>query len=479
MADEQDSGLELLIDQPSVTREGGEPAEAQPSPDFDASLIEALLSSMLGTEDKRLRVQEELARGGVGAIHVAFDTVLQRPLAKKTLLQAARAQPVLVRSFLREASLTAQLDHPNIVPVHDLGVDEEGQLYFTMKLVQGRTLAELLDEHHAAGQGQGGQKDDPRARHESLVALIEIVARVCDALAFAHSKGVLHCDLKAQNVMVGRFGQVYLMDWGFAQVMRPRPGQDRSSWVRDPLPFIAGRGTDGFAFGTPAYMSPEQALALRDQMDERSDVFLLGSLLYHVIAGRPPFQGANMTESVRLAQQYRFTPLQPSGDGQRPGRLLRIVATAMARRPEDRYQRVEDLQAELQRFLHGGPELAVTPVAAGTRIFGEDAAADAIYLIVSGYFEVSRGGRRVQVLGPGDAFGEGALLAGTRRQGAVVAVTDGELVRLSGEQVEEELSGMKPWLGSLLRALAQRSRDPEDKPGGFRLWPFGSFRRGR
>lgn len=436
----------------------------------DGELVEALVAAMLETDGPRLRIEGTVACGGVGAIHSAFDRVLQRRLAKKTLLSAARDNPALVRAFLREASITAQLDHPNIVPVHDFGVDEQGSLYFTMKLVEGTTLAERISAYHAAAGDR-----------ERLLALVEVVARACEALAYAHEHGVLHCDLKAENVMVGRFGQVYLMDWGFAQVMPRRPGQDGARRVRDPLP-LPGLDPEGFAFGTPGYMSPEQAHGRLDAMDERSDVFSIGALLYHVLAGHPPYHGETKLWRVLQAQQRRFAPLVASArpDRPRPLELIRVVQRAMARDPGERYASVEDLAADLRRFLHGGAS-PVVRVAAGTTIIAEGQAADSMFMIQSGRCEtfVADGDRRVRLgeLAEGDFFGEGALLAAERRLVGVAALTDVVLLEVPAATLSQELGALRPWVRSLLRELVRRTRSMQQREIGrasgrrrWRLW---------
>jgi len=359
------------------------------------------------------------------------------------------------------------------VPVHDFGVDADGQLYFTMKLVRGRTLDERIADHHAPGKtAEDG--------HERLLALVEILARVGDALAFAHSRGVLHCDLKAANIMVGRFRQVYLMDWGFAQVLQPRPGQADERRVRDPLPPLPEQLTEGFAFGTPSTMSPEQAFARLDAMDERSDVFSLGAMLYHVLAGRPPYSVGTVLERLRCAQDGQFERLTPSDEtaAPRPAELIRIAERAMAGSPGQRYQGVEEMAGELEQFLRGGAPPCV-PVAAGATIVAEGEAADAVYLIQSGECEafVTRGGRRVRLekLQEGDFFGEGALLPRARRLVGVVALTDVTLLRVSGTILAHELGAQRPWVRVLLKGLARRARSHREHevratPGARRWW---------
>ncbi len=432
-----------------------------------SALVAELLAVMLETSGARLQVERSVACGGVGSIHAVFDGVLRRPLAKKTLLSVAQANPVLVRAFLREACITAQLDHPNIVPVHDFGIDADSQVYFTMRLVQGPTLAERITELHVRGASSTDSQ-------EGMLGLVEIIVRVCDALAFAHSRGVIHCDLKAENVMVGRFGQVYLMDWGFAQLVPLRPGQEADRRVQDPLPALPGHLTAGIAFGTPGYMSPEQAYARLDEMDERSDIFSIGALLYHVLAGHPPYHDDTKLWRLLKAQDCKFMPLVAAVDAAppRPAELIRIIDRAMARDPADRYPGVEDLASDLRRFLHGGDPASVR-VAAGTTIIAEGESADAAFFIQSGRCEVfvTKGGSRTRIeeLVAGDCFGEGALLASARRLVGVATLTDTVILKIPAELLKHEMTMVRPWVRSLLKGLAGRVRSlREHQIGGVR-----------
>ncbi len=436
----------------------------------DAELIEALTRALHVPHTERLLARGEIARGGMGQVDVAFDQVLQRPLAVKTLLESAREQPILVRAFIREAQITGQLDHPNIVPVHDLAFSPEGRLYFSMKLVEGDTLSTLLDSY-----AQEHQHID--FVYDQLLTLLEIVVKVCDALSFAHTHGVIHCDIKAQNIMVGDFGQVYLMDWGFAQLLRPRPaGPDEDPVpqhdvrrVEDPLPRLPESATSGFVFGTPGYMSPEQARGETDLLDERSDIFSMGALLYQILAGDVPYRAKSAGETVLLAQKGNFPPLKEQSVGGyslRPRELVRIVYRAMSQKPEDRYPSIEAMKADLVQFLRGGSNFPARRFAAGDPILSEGETGDEAYIITSGECEVYKtiAGKRVQlqVLSAGAVFGEMSLLSSSQRSASVVALTPVTVVVVSREVVDREMNSMKPWMGMFIRTLASRFRELQE-----------------
>jgi tetratricopeptide (TPR) repeat protein/tRNA A-37 threonylcarbamoyl transferase component Bud32 len=245
----------------------------------------------------RLQLFGEIARGGMGAVLKGRDADLGRDLAVKILLESHRDKPEMIRRFIEEAQIAGQLQHPGIVPVYELGAFRDRRPYFAMKLVKGRTLAEILASRRSPGEG--------------LTRLLSIFESVCQTMAYAHARGVIHRDLKPSNVMVGSFGEVQVMDWGLAKVL-PRGGtvEDASAGLtKDQATVIAtarsGSDSDlsraGSVMGTPSYMAPEQARGEIEDVDERADVFALGSILCEVLSGQPAFTGRNSGEIQRKA----------------------------------------------------------------------------------------------------------------------------------------------------------------------------------
>ncbi|MBL8737005.1 MAG: SUMF1/EgtB/PvdO family nonheme iron enzyme [Planctomycetes bacterium] len=313
---------------------------------------------------ERYAIEGEVDRGGMGAILKILDRQLNRRLAMKVLLDREAPRDELERQlasqllgrFLEEAQVTSQLDHPGVVPVHELGLDQHGKVYFTMRLVKGRTAREVFAESH------GGSTDWP------LTRALEIVLRVCDTMSYAHDKGVLHRDLKPDNVMVGKFGEVYVMDWGLAKVLgqddqrdlriRPEPadadGRVDSARRRDADSDDGSSVVtmDGQKLGTPSYMPPEQGR--NEALDERADVYAIGAMLYHLLTGRAPYSTPGVKKpAYRILEDVAEGPPKAIEELQKgvPAELVAIVGKAMARERDGRYPTTAALAADLRAFL--------------------------------------------------------------------------------------------------------------------------------
>ena len=392
-----------------------------------------------------LRVYHELGRGGMGRVHPATDRNLLRRVALKWLDKELAREPMYRDGFIAEAQITGQLEHPNIVPVHELAVSSKGIPYFTMKLVHGVGLDEWLR--------------DPSRRpgtRERLQDGLDIFLKVCDAVAYAHHRGVIHRDLKPENIMVGSFGRVYVIDWGLARLTKTRAASGAYSQMEAPG-----------EVGAPAYMSPEQARGNPADMDERSDVFGLGAVLYEIVCGELPYGYSHNPDAI----------LQKARHGQVisidrvvvrhgiPKRLREIVNKAIAPLPANRYQRVVDLQKDVREFLRGGLYLPHKTFAPGSLIIREGDRGDSAYLIVSGQCRAFRtvgaaqGGASEQetlaTMGAGDVFGEMALILNEPRAASVEAVDQVTVLVLDKKTMAEGL-GIDGWMGSLVHALAQR-----------------------
>ncbi len=400
----------------------------------------------------RLQPRGEIARGGMGVVHRVFDTRMERSTALKVIDPQYAAHPEMTARFFDEARITGQLDHPNIVPVHDVIVDEHGQpTAMMMKLVDGETLTVRIARIQRA----------PR-RERELTQFLEIFLKICDAVAFAHSRGVIHRDLKPDNIMLGAFGQVYVMDWGCAHVI-PKP---RRLGEPEGRPRRTLSDAPGMVIGTPGYMAPEQAWGKTAEIDERTDVFGLGAILYQILTGTSPHPGDSTSATIGHARVTEPRPPQELTDIKLPPGLCRIAMRAIATEKRERFPSVEYLRAEVEAFLRGGSYFDSHTFTAGTVIVKEGDVADIAYVITAGTCEVFRKerGRRVMLrtLNPGDVFGEGAMFASGTRNASVAAVDDVTVIVVSRESLHEELA-LDSWMGSFVRALAVRYRDLESR----------------
>jgi CRP-like cAMP-binding protein len=402
-----------------------------------------------------LLVARELARGGMGHVHPAIDRNLLRHVALKRLDKDYAGTRFYRDAFIAEAQITGQLEHPNIVPAHELAIDPNGIPYFTMKLVQGDSFDTWL-------------KKRPPGSVDRIAGGIEVLLKVCDALAYAHHRGVVHRDLKPANIMVGDFGQVYLMDWGLAKLLHSQPASGSTALMNAPG-----------AVGTPDYMAPEQARGNPDDVDERSDVFGVGALLFEVLCGHGPYGPLNATTADLLerAAAGQVLPIDAACERIGIARRIRAVAErATMADPAARYASVTEMQDAMRAFLHGGLHLPRKTFKPGEIIVREGDQGAEAYMIVAGRCRAYRtvGGveETLAVMEPGDAFGEMALILFEPRAASVVAIDDVTVTVLDQATMNEGL-GLSGWTGALVRALAQRFSDLEQmvRSAGLRRGP--------
>jgi len=312
-----------------------------------------------------------LGVGGMGEVRRVRDRRLGRTLALKTVHALALDHPELVARFREEAQATAQLQHPGIVPIHDLGSLPDGRLWFTMKEVTGQTLGAVIASVHAVSRTRW----QAAPSGWSLRRLVDALRQVCEAVGYAHSRGVVHRDLKPANVMVGSHGEVLVLDWGLAKVLGSSVASGGHDSIRTDRSAVSAHQTQvGHVAGTPAFMPPEQAQGAVDEIDARSDVYALGAMLYQVLSGEAPYVGDSameVLEKVRggppkaLASRgggaaitlgfglnLRPDPAEPRGPALPPS-LVAACEQAMARAPQDRFDSAAGLAAELQAWLEG------------------------------------------------------------------------------------------------------------------------------
>jgi serine/threonine protein kinase len=340
------SGLKPLLSSISHSMVGDAKATKDSQPQADSlEGSENVSDEPIGRYDFETgphRTTEELGRGGIGRVVVVHDRYLGREVALKELLQEHTSNPAIAtmrvvaleQRFLREARLTGQLDHPAIVPVFELGRRLDGGLYYTMQRVRGRTLHELLVQDRSL---------EGRLKHMGAYVT------VCHAIAYAHSRAVVHRDIKPQNIMVGQFGETYVLDWGLARVKGKKDPRAQDLKL---APDITGNVLEGGAIGTPSYMSPEQAEGRVEIIDERSDVWCLGAVLYEILTGTPPYTGVNPFDVLAKIAKQKVLPVRERVK-YAPAELAAIAEKALQHKREDRYANAAEMAKDVEAWISG------------------------------------------------------------------------------------------------------------------------------
>jgi serine/threonine protein kinase/lipopolysaccharide biosynthesis regulator YciM len=334
------------IDAKAVNR----PANLTPGPSKDSHAT-AEAAKALGPYE----VGSEIGRGGMGLVLRAYDQALKRDVAIKTLHPQARADEIKRKRFIKEAQITGQLEHPGIVPVHYFGWDEAGNEFFSMKLASGLPLDKILSRWHNG--------DAETLSQFPLTRLLSVFERICETVGFAHSRGVMHRDLKPGNIMIGTHGEVWVLDWGLAKLI----GETREADVSAEGPRVNTRiqadasfnTMDGLVVGTPEYMAPEQAAG--EKLDEGVDIYALGALLYAILTSQAPRNGKSVQEVISKAAQGHFVPVRRTIKGKKvPVALAAITQKCLRPYREQRYGSVDELLADLRNYA-AGREVSALP----------------------------------------------------------------------------------------------------------------------
>jgi serine/threonine-protein kinase len=406
-------------------------------------------------DGNKYKIQGVLVSGGMGAILKAIDQDLQRPTAMKVVLPSFKNDQHALDEFIKEAKITGMLEHPNIMPVHELGLTDETGLFFTMKLVQGESLHHIIMEI---------KKGVPQYVEKfNMFHLLYIFRRICDAIAFAHSKDIIHQDIKPHNVIVGQYGEVLVMDWGLAKFIG-NAERETDTIRREILRSISvyTSGKKHIIQGSPAYMSPEQVKGDNSLLDRQTDIFLLGTTLYHIFTLESPYKGENIQEVLKKAEHRDLTPPQVRNpERQIPEEICRIIMKAAALKKTDRYRNIQELIADVDDVIAGKWSRQDKKIfARGQYLMEEGENAEEAYLITKGKVRVFKeiGGNKVilSTLHEGDIVGEMALITDAKRSASVQALEDTEVAVLNKEVLAHNLKKLPPYIEKMVSTITRR-----------------------
>jgi eukaryotic-like serine/threonine-protein kinase len=409
-----------------------------------------ILKDIQADVNNRYQVKSDLGKGGMGTVDAVEDTQLNRILAMKTLAPKHAKSPSTVESFLKEARFTAQLQHPNIIPVHDVGTSPDTDApFYTMKLIEGESLLEVINNLK--------DKDPIYEKKYNLFTRLNVFRKVCDALAYSHSRGIIHRDIKPANIMLGPYGEVLLVDWGLAKHINDEEEKANayaSNGFEDS--FLTH---DGIIKGSLAYLSPEQAFGNIREIDRLTDIFLLGATLYHLLTLEAPYNYTEVAKLLNHAENAKYLhPLEQPGCDNLPLQVTDIITQAMSKNKDDRFQSVEQISRSIDYYLSGKHASSLKHYKRGEKLILKDSTGNEAYVVVSGRVEIYHDDNDkynvLDVCEKGSIIGELSLLTGKKRSANAVAMEETSVLVITRQMMLDELNKMPPWLEKTLSSLA-------------------------
>jgi serine/threonine-protein kinase len=388
----------------------------------------------------RYRILGCLKKGTIADFWSAFDNDLCRIVILKNLKNEFLNNLQTVRAFINETKLISYLDHPGITTIYDTFINDQGEPCYAMKMLDGAYLSEDM-------------------KLKSRGQLLSIFGKLCETLAHVHDKGVIHLGIRPDNIMIGLYGEVQILDWSCAKLYNPKPYCEFLKLVVDPPPAPIDDG-DAQKVSLSAYTAPELTQDTPDALEPSSDIFSLGIILYQMMTGHVPFTASTPEE---LAMQIRtlVPPAMHQLNPEIPWKLAQICARMIEKDPFARYHGFHDVLLDLDRFQNSGQAFSISVYNAGDIIFREGEQGNYAFTVMSGQVEVSKNIDGVQtvlaILGKDEIVGELAIFAGQPRTATVRALESNTVIRvMDGENVEQELQKLSPWVGKMITGLSQR-----------------------
>lgn len=411
-----------------------------------------------GNGSKRYHIDGVTDEGGMGVILDVKEQNLYRRVAMKVLQPGLKNSPEVLSRFVTEGKITGYLEHPNIMTVHELGALDATGIFFTMKFSEGENCKDIIDK---LGSGIPEFQKKYNTYH-----LLNIFRKVCDAVSYAHSMNVVHLDIKPHNIMVGKFGEVILMDWGISKVFGdPDSIEDpqKKQFLLDMYTFQKEKESQ--IEGSPPYMAPEQASGQISLLGTATDVFLLGATLYHLFTLEYPYEGKNLNATLANATRRNLIPPDKRVPGRQiPAEICRIILKAMEFDQAHRYHTVSELSADIDNFLAGKwSQQRTKTFNSGETIIKEGEKGEEAYLILDGSAVITRetgDGEKVvfATCGVGDLIGEMALISQDPRSTSVQAQTKTTVAVITRNLIDDGLQKLPPYMEKIVRSLNDRLR---------------------
>lgn len=398
--------------------------------------------------DERYMSIHPLGEGNYGIVECCFDAHLNRVAALKSLREVHQDKPEQVRSIIQEARLVSYLDHPGVVAIYDAFVDEGNNFRYVMKMVEGEELEDLL--FRTVQQG-------------TLLPIsqcLQIFTKLCETLAYVHDKGVAHLDLKPHNIMLGSYGEVYILDWGNARLFDPKRYEkyletyDQEGRLEDLQETLTNT-----IVGSPPYMAPEQTQSNREVLGPGADIFATGVILYHMMTGHFPFSMDSLEDYFYELMKEKPVPLHKRR-GDIPKRLSQICSRMLFKDTATRYQNFQEILKDLREFAESGYTFEMKVFEPGEVIFEEGQHGDYAFHILDGLVEISAVfDDKKKVLasrGKGNVIGEVAVFTKEPRTATVTAVERTVVKVMTEEEIMVELEKMSPWISHMIYSLSRK-----------------------
>ena len=411
------------------------------------------IDKLLGSFIKKniYRTVSNIGSGGIAEIKSSFDSQLNRIVATKKLQKKSFDNEHLLKAFIREARLMSFLDHPGIVPIYDAFIGDDGRPCYTMKLVDGMRLSSLMEYRKI--------KNDMAS--VSLSKQLDIFIKICETMAYAHSMGVIHLDIKPDNILVGKYGEVMVLDWGNAKLFdTEKYDHFFEIHIGNAVDVDIEKEINGIILGTPDYMSPEQTHSSRDRLTPSSDIFSAGIILYQLLTGEQPFSNFEDTKEI-MTRIRSFSPKKIHEiNSDVPLKLSEICMKMLHKNPDKRYTSFDDILTEFSQFYNSGEEFQTKIYSKGKTIISEGREGNHAFKILTGKVEVSKivnGEKKIlNILGDGEVVGELAIFSNQPRNATIVAMEETEIRVMGRDSVERELEKLSPWVGSMVKTLSER-----------------------